>query len=747
MTKTKIQEIELEKIKEIIPKMLIHKFETIGIQTLGEAMELESSSFEKIKGVGKSSLKEFNDFKSKVSLEPDRVITYYNANALPLSLPLSDYDKEGDILQLFQEIIVDFINLLENQFHKDSIVLYYGLFNNKIRSREDIANLHGFTVERTRQVQISIKNILKNLLSGEQVEKPFCIIPNEISSQFKSFIDKVKENKFITLDGLVNIYLDIYHKRLSNSDYLLLDFLLELYKIEKCKQLESNFTQTELYCSDVSVKKDFLKIAENILRLLKSSIVPQNEMDVIISIRNRIKNADRSLITTALSNLMEIERLAGVSNTYYQVKFEYLTNARDRVFRVLSEKGEEMHIDDLVSEVNQRLVNSNVSKIYNRHSLGLATDKRFTPRQKVGYWQLTEWGQINETLENLTKIALVQLNDQSSFQDIYNKVKEGWPKAKEKSIRTLIGKNCLQLENGNFILPEWKFRFSNLSFKSRKSRRFTKESENKKLLREKVISILNTSSNKSMNSNKIINKITTTHSGLKIPSFYKLFNDEKYFIKKKSGSQLIIQLKTDPIIPRFYVEKYSWTELKKAVTREIQPILSLAKNSIYTKTLDEALNLTYELIIKQTGDFNLDGLEIRLLPTFEKHFLKSSDRSDKIGFLKQLGTGLDPFLKKILFLIDLPAYQRISRNNEGLGTVIKTLIRLDPDKNRYKTSATLITNYRFSEEMYHSYSHRNIDTHNAPDWTEKDIIHSIDCHITIMIFSIFEYFTDIESKI
>jgi hypothetical protein len=46
---------------------LIHKFETIGLQTLGEILEMDKTNFEKIKGVGKTSVKEFNDFKSDVT--------------------------------------------------------------------------------------------------------------------------------------------------------------------------------------------------------------------------------------------------------------------------------------------------------------------------------------------------------------------------------------------------------------------------------------------------------------------------------------------------------------------------------------------------------------------------------------------------------------------------------------------------------------------------------------------------------
>ena len=52
----------------------------------------------------------------------------------------------------------------------------------------------------------------------------------------------------------------------------------------------------------------------------------------------------------------------------FRIKFNLLSRASDKAYRVLSSSGEEMYIDDIVNEINKEQSKYNL-KIYNRESL------------------------------------------------------------------------------------------------------------------------------------------------------------------------------------------------------------------------------------------------------------------------------------------------------------------------------------------------------------------------------------------
>jgi hypothetical protein len=153
------------------------------------------------------------------------------------------------------------------------------------------------------------------------------------------------------------------------------------------------------------------------------------------------------------------------------------------------------------------------------------------------------------------------------------------------------------------------------------------------------------------------------------------------------------------------------------------------------------------LIDATTAESGLDGLNEQLLPTLFKFYRHSNDKSDLLNYFKQISTSLDPFLKKILFFVDNAEYNRVKSKNQGLGNVIKALRKLDPDENRYIKVISDLTNYRFAEDMYYAYSNRNSVTHDAKLWGKQQIVNNTIHAISIYIFSVYEYFSELEAHL
>ena len=183
---------------------------------------------------------------------------------------------------------------------------------------------------------------------------------------------------------------------------------------------------------DQANRKNFLNAAEKALRLLKEKIIPLNEMQAVIEIKKTYRSLQNTQMIDVLYLLPEIEILDSRDQTFFQVKFEHLSSAADRAYRVLLERGDSMYIDDIVSEINHRLVHTSTSKIYDRHSLAIAADKRFVSMAKSGFWTLKEWNKNIDKLENLVKNALYKLNKPSTYEEIYQVISTDRPNIKEK---------------------------------------------------------------------------------------------------------------------------------------------------------------------------------------------------------------------------------------------------------------------------------------------------------------------------
>lgn len=196
-----------------------------------------------------------------------------------------------------------------------------------------------------------------------------------------------------------------------------------------------------------------------------------------------------------------------------------------------------------------------------------------------------------------------------------------------------------------------------------------------------------------------------------------------------------------------FLNLFDWSIVKKLLKEELLDIFQDHRQKNYERALDDALSLFQELILKETGDNDLDGLEEQMIPSIYKFYWSKNDRHDLINHLKQISTSLDPFLQKILYMINEEKYKRLKKSKTGLGGYIKALDKLDPSENRYREKLKSVPVHHFGKHMNRAYNSRNVIAHNAKKFSRTQITETISSTITICIMAVFEYYDELYVKL
>ena len=372
---------------------------------------------------------------------------------------------------------------------------------NKIKLREDITN-----------------NLNKIKLEFNGIE---CFVFKE----FKKYIST--EFKINSIDNF------------SNE----LEFLIDFLNYSFLGKLESQYTKAVIVTTNLKSKKIYSKIIEHTLLTLKKECIKISENDLIINLKKKIGRFENKNIIRFIKTLPEIDCIKVNGNYLYEIKFHLLSRASDKAYRILHENKKEMYIDDIVSKINSLQIEYK-SKLYDRHSLTLHSDKRFKSFGKTGKWILSSSNTPTETIETLIKKALIRLDKPSTLEEIISKVNEERKNVNLKSIQILLSKICHKTDDKLYILKEWKNRYKDLKLLEKRKKYIRKNQPIHRLnqIKDVTVYLENKNQNKDYASS-IIKSLSSKDSKYTTQSFYKIFENKKYFEKIFEGKSLIIKLK------------------------------------------------------------------------------------------------------------------------------------------------------------------------------------------------------------
>ena len=534
----KFSDYSIDHIKDYVDNKLFLKLKRLDVDTIKDLLELDVDFFKNQRGVGENAVNLLIQLKEYIVKNEDRVLKYVQDKTKIISIPREVFDS--NFLLQISSVVSTYCSFFKKTEHQSVVEKYYGISENKKLDYKDLGALFNYSAERVRQlrkkylkeIQIFFENGVdekKKIRINESLQNIILTIKEEFKDKGCIVLDDFK--KYVKLNfNLVNV--DKY----NNEFYLLFDII----GFTPYGKLETSFTESSLLSTDLNTHKTFPKIGQIAIDFLKNKCIDISEEELIIKIKKSIGVFENYQIINFLKRLPEIEMF---DKNRFQIKFHLLSRASDKAYRVLSLKGEEMYIDDIVNEINKEQSNHNL-KLYNRESLTLPGDKRFKSFGKTGFWTLKDDVKSTEIIEKLIINALYRLDKPSSLKQIVNEVKKDRVNVKESSVHILLSKICLKTLDNNYILKDWISKYPKLEIKEKRNKikKPNPPAYRKKQLEDLVTYLEKKEENKEYAS-KIIKDLELLDEKYTSQSFYKLFENENYFQKIIENKSLIVKLK------------------------------------------------------------------------------------------------------------------------------------------------------------------------------------------------------------
>lgn len=207
-----------------------------------------------------------------------------------------------------------------------------------------------------------------------------------------------------------------------------LDFLLRVARIKKIAFGRAHLDT--VWITDVEqLPRHIVAIVEEIDRLLTEiSVAPISEIDLLIEVNKKLKKNQRINLDQLRQMLDLCGSIEKKTDGYYWGKFEYLDSRGNQVERILLERGEPLHISEIVRELNHRMSLLGKRTVTERNvGNQISSDSRFTAVGRSGEWGLRSWSLDTSTIIDLMRQALATRNEPLTAEEIYNYVSERRP--------------------------------------------------------------------------------------------------------------------------------------------------------------------------------------------------------------------------------------------------------------------------------------------------------------------------------
>lgn len=176
--------------------------------------------------------------------------------------------------------------------------------------------------------------------------------------------------------------------------------------------------------------------------------------------------------------------------------------------------------------------------------------------------------------------------------------------------------------------------------------------------------------------------------------------------------------------------KIDWDKIKIEIISETKEILEKEKSIIIPDVIDLFLKiLCFPIEVDE-----LNGIAIRMPNALQKIYVENISRIDKNSFFPDVAS-IEPFLRKVLYLIDKESYLDIVEKKEGLSSLIHHL-GLNP-KNINLNWNSLNPNQRanFAEQLIKTYQLRNIESHNCTEWNNVRLYDELRSVLVIYLYT------------
>ena len=447
-----------------------------GVNNVLNAIEVIKTGFQGIAGIGNKTIAESSEsidgLLTKIkNIEPDLILNVLD--------PRESYFEHanGNVLQIFPAVIDLYFEKNGGKYtkrNKDILCKRFDLDGKGEYTLEDIGTYYDLTRERVRQVEAKTISDINLLLSDELNTKNWRL-DTSITDNYLRLKDKLKDNDIILstieLESILN---EAFGCSLDQGDFRL--FMEVLGYVQLPSHIDG-FRGKIKSCWCVADRFDRKEI-ESIFQALDvvfDFVDPVRKFDLIVKAKRKAKKKiTNESIHIALKSCEEIE----VDDELISIKFNYLRNAADKAYRLLSSKNKPVHYSELCKEINlleQSLSKS--SKPMNQTNLKnqMVSDDRFKPIGKSGEWGLAKWSNFeNITIIQAIESVLHKSGSPLSFSEIAKGVKEIRPDASKRSFLVYLSSESakfMKVGEDLYALASWKM----TPFKRRKIEKVSNE--------------------------------------------------------------------------------------------------------------------------------------------------------------------------------------------------------------------------------------------------------------------------------
>ncbi|MCF8292931.1 MAG: hypothetical protein K9I70_03880 [Chitinophagaceae bacterium] len=173
----------------------------------------------------------------------------------------------------------------------------------------------------------------------------------------------------------------------------------------------------------------------------------------------------------------------------------------------------------------------------------------------------------------------------------------------------------------------------------------------------------------------------------------------------------------------------NWNTIKNEIKLETRNILPREPQL----KIDETLDLFFQVLQFQveTKDGKINGLTERVPNAFHRIFIDKLPRVDINTYFGD-AVKIEPYLRKILFLVNKPMYLNIHNDKDGLSAVISAL---DLKKSPFK------------DEYWVSYDLRNDESHQCENWSNSEIWEKLRSIFVMYLYATYKHQTALKVAI
>lgn len=429
-----------------LPTCLLHltrplctALERTGVTTIGQFCTLTDSELNNTPGVGEKRKQEIKKIQQALlsSIEDDSININWPLFCRNLGIKVIPEEFDADtnrqeVLASLPLVIKQILSQMSDQRLSTIIQRRFELEGTSPLTLAELGIAFGRTRERVRQLEEQALDELRDvLINDEYTGKAYHVHPQVIATV--RLLAQIAANEAERATRESELFKRI-QERFEIDPELVKPSLFLVLKLSGINKIVFDKDNLEPLWGifESAEERRIRRGVEKLDTLLTQEVAsPIGDIDILVHLNKGVQQNRRF-------KFEELGWLIGLCSTveeysegFYWGKFANLVGRLNQVERILIERGEPVHIDEITREINHRLVKYGKRAVDSRNLVNqMSADNKVVPIGRSGEWGLSSWSLNTETILDLMKQCLIVHNEPATIDEIYAYVSERRPVSK-----------------------------------------------------------------------------------------------------------------------------------------------------------------------------------------------------------------------------------------------------------------------------------------------------------------------------